>query len=405
MDSKKLQKSINYIYWKKEAETKKCNFKEFNEMRDLLKEKGTQVPYTTKREVYENLVYSVVNRKTSNCKFLYFRCDNKYYCYYTNKIDDNKNTRKEAFGKKGIQQVKVEFLKDNQVGFKKAFGYVEEEFKRCVPKVFSYSNKKYYNKVVITSSVDFSSHWPANIQGRLPDAHTSQKFEGRVKPTEEYPFAFYINSGHVAEYGVFDSHDWTNSSLVDGIFRYSRKEEDFPQKPFLEDEKEITVLMKPSKYELGKYYEYFYELRETDDDAKVKANASIGYMHKKKYDRYKMAHIVAIVLGRAQTKTIEVMNQVFEANVIHAVVDGVIYKGAYQIGEDTKSFGNLNQEWVGKPMMMRATNQYIVLNQDGSCCKVKHGGYECYKDGSKITKEKVKSFKDFDNWIAKRSVE
>lgn len=405
MNYKNFLKSVNYIYWKNEAETKMCTFKEFNSILDRLKIVGTKIDYTCIRSKYKDLYYSIKYYKNSNNKNIYLYENGKYYIYIAHTIDDEKNKRKEKFGTKGIQQVKVDFLKDNGVGFKTAFGYVEEEFKRCVPKIFSYSNPNYYGKIIRTSSVDFSSHWPFNAQGRLPDAHNYLKCQGTVKPNEEYPFAFYLKSGHVAEYGVFDSHNWLNSSLYNAMFRYSNKEEDFPQNPILNPEEDITVLMKTSKYELGKYYEMFYNMREEDKNAKLYANASLGFMHRKNYDRYKMAHIVAIVLGRAQNKTIEAMKRVGEMYVVHAVVDGFIYRSKIKLGEDEKSFGNLHQEWVNLRTRIMKTNQYIVIDDNNVCVKVKHGGYECYKDGSEITKEKVKDFYDFNNWLTKRGVE
>lgn len=395
---------LKYIYWKKEAELIHCTFQEFNKIKDRLKEEGTKIEYNTLRNRYSDKVYSIKYYKASNNKSIYVYENGKYYVYYTNYIDDNKNIREDAFGYKGIQMVSTKFARDNKVGFKVAFGYVPEEYKRCVPKIFAYSNSKYYGKVIKSSSVDFSSHWPFNAQGKLPDYHDAVQYEGTVEPNEEYPFAFYLKSGHVAEYGVFDTHNWLDSPLRDAMFRYGKKEEEFPQSPLLPKEEDVTVLMKASKYELGRYYKEFYDMRNEDKNAKLYANASLGYMHKKNYDRYKMAHIVAIVLGRAQTKTIEIMKKVGYMYVLHAVVDGIIYKGGIQIGEDTKYFGNLHQEWVNKDICMRATNSYIVLDNT-ECIKVKHGGYECRKDGSEITKETVHSFNDFENWVAKRGVE
>ena len=287
---------------------------------------------------------------------------------------------------------------------KTAFGYTPEEFKRCIPKIFSYSNPKYYGKILRTSSVDFSSHWPASAQGRLPDCHNYIRIKGTVPPSERFPFAFYLNSGHCAEFGVFDTHDWVTHPLAYAMFRNPSNGEKFPHKPYLEPSEDITVLMKPSKYELGKYYKWFYDMREEDSDAKLKANASLGFMHKKNYNEFRLAHIVAIVLGRAQSKTIDVMNSVGSQYVLHAVVDGVIFNGNYKVGEDNKSFGNLHQEWTNLRTRIMATNRYIVLDDNDKCIKVKHGGYECYEDGSEITEDTIKDFNDFDKWKAKRGV-
>lgn len=401
-----LKHKINYIYWKKEATLKKCTFKEFNEIQDRLKEEGKKINYTSVRDRYEDHYYSI--KYKGNNKSLYLYENGKYYVFYTNYIDDEKNKRDQAFGLIGITMVSKKFREDNGVGFKVAFGYTPEEYKICIPKVFSYSNPNYYDKPLMTSSVDFSSHWPFCAQGRLPMYNKNTlTIQGTVKPTEDHPFAFYLKSGHVAEYGVFDSHDWCKSKLASAMFRLcsSDKKFDFPQEPFLNPDEDVTVLMEASKYELGKYYKEFYDMRETDKNAKLYANASIGFMHTVKYDKYKMAHIVAIILGRAQNKTFLKIREIGENYVIHAVVDGIIYKGSYAIGEEEKYFGNLHQEWVGCMTQMHATNCYIVMSNDFTCIKVKHGSYECKLDGSEITTGNTKALDDYKNWIAKRGVD
>ncbi len=403
---KDLKRQINYIYWKKEATLTKCTFKELNDVSDRLKKEGTKIDYSSVRNNYQEHYYSVVYK--GNNKAIYVYENGKYYVYYTNYIDDDKNRRDNAFGFLGITMVGKKLKTDYGVGFKVAFGYTPEENKGCIPKVFSYSNPEYYDKPLRTSSVDFSSHWPFCAQGRLPMYNKNTiTMQGTVPPTEDHPFAFYLKSGHVAEYGVFDSHDWCKSKLASAMFRLCSKSKkfDFPQEPFLNPEEDVTVLMEASKYELGKYYKEFYDMRDTNENAKLYANASIGYMHTVKYDRYKMAHVVAIILGRAQNKTFLKMREVGEHNVIHAVVDGIIYKGAYKIGEDEKYFGNLHQEWVGCATQMHATNCYIVMNNAGECIKVKHGSYECRKNGEEITKETVKVLNDYENWIVKRGVD
>ena len=396
-------RSLQYIYWRREAEKVLCTHSQFNSKLKKLREVGYQIDYTTIRDKYKDNYYSIKYLGKHKNVFAYI--DGKYYIYYTNTVDDTKNEHEEKLGEKAIKMLNKWFLKDNMIGLKRAFGYTEEKFKRCIPKNFSYYNES-YNKPLITSGVDFSSAWPASAQGRLPDAHDMKEYDGTVAPNEEYPFAFYINSGHVAEYGVFDTHDWLISKLSDGMFRDGKDKKDkYPQNQWLKPEEDKTILMKASKYELGKYYKKFYDMRHDNPDAKLYANASLGYMHLYNYKQCMLAHIVAIVLARAQQKTFEVLQEVGEMNVIHAVVDGVVYKGSYQIGEDTKYFGCLHQEWVGKMSRFRKTNQYIIMNSDGTCFKVIHGGYSCHKDGSPINEDTVKSLKDFDNWVVKEELE
>lgn len=408
MKIKDLKRQINYIYWKKEATFTKCTFEEFNKIQGRLKLEGTKIDYTSSRDKYKDNYYSVVYK--GNNKSIYLCENGNYYVYHTNTIDDEKNKRKDHIGEKGMAILSKRFTEDNGVSFKVAFGYTPEEFKRCIPKIFSYSNPDYYDKPVRTSSADFSSHWPFCAKGRLPMYNKNTlTIQGTVPPTEDHPFAFYLKSGHVAEYGVFDSHDWCKSKLSDAMFRMSsiekKKKVEWEQHKNLDPNEDVTVLMEASKYELGKYFQDFYDMRKEDEEAKLKANGSIGCMHRRDYTRQKMAHIAAIICGRAQNKTFLKIREVGEMYVVHAVVDGIIYKGSYSIGNDEKAFGELHQEWVGCVTQMHATNCYIVMNNVGECIKVKHGGYQCRNNGEEITEETVKVLNDYENWIAKRGVD
>ena len=76
-----------------------------------------------------------------------------------------------------------------------------------------------------------------------------------MQPTEEYPFAFYA-SGHCAEYGVFDTHEWLGSPLFPYLFRLDQRE-DYAFNP-LSDEEELTILMKASDYTMDSVWNYFY---------------------------------------------------------------------------------------------------------------------------------------------------
>ena len=402
MDTKGYWHKLDYIYWKKEAKLIRCNYHQFNNILDRLLLEGNEISYTTKRALFEDKTYCIHYKGNNKCIYLFE--NGEYFIYYTNKIDDEKNDRSKAYGQIGIRFINERLVVDTGLKLRKAFGYTEEEFKRTIPKIFCYSRSRCYNKVYTVSSVDFTSHWPACASGLLPTSKDAIRYEGTVKPTKEYPFAFYLNSGHVAQYEVFDSHNWTKSSLMDAMFRYHAKDEKWPQTPFLDPSKDVTVLMKASDYQLGKYFEELYNMRKSDKEAKMYANASIGFMHRQIYDRYKLAHLAAIITGRALQKTIDAMNIIGEHYVLHAVSDGFIYQGPKQIGSDTKKFGELYQEFTNCFFMMKATNAYIVLDRNGECIKVKHGSYECYEDGSEITEKNTYCFDDMKRWIAKRGV-
>lgn len=399
-----ILKKINYIYWNKEAKHVRCTQEEFIETFDLYKKNGKEVPYTTKRECYNKYSYTIFDKGYN--RNLYCYDGQNYYIYFTNYIDDSKNRREESFGKEGMQELNKGFKEDNGITLLGAFGYAPEEWKVCVPKILCWYNHELCHKELTTSGVDFSSHWPFNAGGQLPDSHTAVEYKGTVAPTKEYPFALYINSGHVAEYGKYDTHEWVDSRMYTALFRFAEKREMWPHKPLLNKDEDITILMKPSKYELGEYFKKFYDNRMTDDNAKVKANATIGMMHRKdEYDKkpYRLVHLVAFILARANNMTLEACKKIGYFSLVHVIVDGIIYLGNEEIGQETKEFGKLHQEWTGCSFKMHKANSYIVFDND-KCIKVKHQGFETYNDGREITKENVKSLDDFKDWITAKKV-
>lgn len=104
-----------------------------------------------------------------------------------------------------LSNIKAKFKELTNKSFKQCFGTVEGKLERCVPKQLYWSKNEPY--LGNASSVDFSSHYPASLCGILPDSHTAIVKRGTVKPTAEYPFAFYVKSGHLAIYKELDTHN------------------------------------------------------------------------------------------------------------------------------------------------------------------------------------------------------
>ena len=249
------------------------------------------------------------------------------------------------------------------------------------------------------SGVDFSSQYPFNMCGRLPDYNKSIRVQGTVKPNEKYPFAFYLKSGHSAEFGIYDTHEWKKSKFSRELYRKNKtiKKNGKTEVVIAEaqnwdiDEKDdITVLCPASKYNLTDIYTWAYNYRKENSDAKLIANASIGYMAKADYRDYKLAHLRIVCICRAN----EIMRKLCEEkimkeNVIMIQVDGVLYKGSKEFGVKEKSFGCLSQEFSGCYCSYRGVGQYIVFNKSGKLVKCKHQGFDSTIDGSDIDKPRI----------------
>ena len=298
-----------------------------------------------------------------------------------------------------IKEISERFKKRTNVTFKKAFGTAEKEFLRCVPKQLYYSVDKEFFGLI--NSVDYSSDYPSQLCTTLPDSNTSIRLEGTVAPNEEYPFAYYINSGHMAIYNELDTHKWLLNIHFqeEDMFRYKtfNKFYDDLFHEELSGENDITILMKASKYNLKPEYEHFYELKDVDDSAKRIMNKSIGQMHKRKYDCYKYAHLAAVSIARANQKMFNLVKEIGFKNIIQIQVDGVLYTGENKYGVEPKEkyLGSLVQEAYQYPCRWKQFGCYMIKNKY-NIYKVKHLGFSRMSDGRDI--EKSSSFEDMDLW-------
>lgn len=364
--SSKVYHQLNYIYWRYESSLIKLSQSDFRDKFFELKKKRDVIKYTTIRDKYsDEKVFAL--KTNGDYKMMFLKEKGKYVVYSTNDFDDGKNDIEMYKGSKSIKKLKDRFEEENNISLYKAFGTVEEDFKRCVPKQFYYLNKEYLNKDLIASSLDACSQYPSGMCGRLPNSHTMIEIKGRVEPNEEYPFAFY-KSGHIAEYGVFDSHNWTTHPYFYRLFRFEKEKWDI--KP-CSDEEETTYLMKASQYTFDNVWEYFYSRRGFDSDAKLVMNSAIGMMHKQNYDKYKYAHLVAVAIGRGNQKILDMSSKIGYKNIIQICVDGILYIGK-EYGVSYKKLGVFNQEFTNCEFKISNFNKYIAM-KDGVCIKAKHG--------------------------------
>ena len=386
--SSKIYHQLNYIYWRYEASFIKLSQTDFKNKYFELRKNRSIIKYTTIRDTYSN--ETVFAMKTDgNYKMIFLKEKGKYVIYSTNDFDNSKNSLEMYQGSKSIKKFKDKFEQDNNISLYKAFGTVEEDFKRCVPKQFYYLNKNYLNKELVASSLDACSQYPSSMCGRLPDSHTMIEMKGRVEPNKEYPFAFY-KSGHVAEYNVFDTHNWTLNPYFNRLFRFGK--EKWSIEPCI-DEEEVTYLMKASDYTFDDTWQYFYDKRGFDTEAKLVMNSAIGMMHTHKYDKYKYAHLVAVAIARGNQKILDMCERIGYKNIIQICVDGILYIGR-EYGVDYKKLGVFNQEFTNCELKVSNFNKYIAM-KDGKCIKAKHGNCNV----NVIPDEQITNLDEQYNWV------
>lgn len=403
-----IKHQINFINWSKEATYLTVNNQQMAQVYEFIKKHRKPILMKTKtdRGVFTNKTYKLAKNRHYMTIYLYSSITNEWFTagynvITTNWLADDKND-KERKTRNSILLVKKKFEELNpDISMRRAFGMTNSKFKRCIPKSIFYTNPAYMNRIIdCVSSVDFTSQYPANICGRLPNSKTSITFNGRVEPTEEYPFAFYLGSGHVAEYGVFDTHNWTLSPLFQYLFRFDDTNHDGFK--IIKESEEYTVLMKASDYELTDVYQYYFKLRHANEDAKAVMNQSIGWMHTNKYEEYKYAHLAAIAIARSNHKILKLIEKIKITWVVQIAVDGVIYIGDEVYGSDEKELGVLYQEITGAKFKIVALNRYM-FKRGKEILKCKHAAVNYWRDGGKIEDKDIKDFNDL-NRMEKRDL-
>ena len=392
--SKRFFHDLQFIYWAKEADFVLLSNQEYAQKLNFYKEKGTLIEEKTERHpwISSPLPYRQDKIGKYNQLFTYEPEREKrglkpYVRYSTNVLAGGKiiNPGRDAYNEV-VNELRKRTGETREV-MKKYFGHSDEEMKRCVPKQFYYINERFTGHPVVgVSGIDFCSHFPSNLCGRLPDANTKIVEKGIVEPSEAYPFAYYIKSGHSAELGRYDTRKWLTSNFA---FRLFSHKENFDWRLDIDPAEETTILMQPSEIELTDIMQFFYEKRKTDPIAKLVMNAFIGYLHKDlNYDKNPYAHIAATCLCRANQAMLEMAEKIGLNNIVQICVDGCIYRSYEEYGGHVHGLGLIEQEFTGAAIQIESTNKYIIKDTSGKKIKTKIQGCN-YLRGKPITEETI----------------
>lgn len=399
-----IYRKVNYINWKYEAKHIMLSNDDMKEKLNTVRATRKETNFNTKRSEFTETTYKTDIH--GDYAELYLLENGEYKVYCNNMRDNAKNVERKRLSADKLFQAKFKEL--NGCGLQHAFDFVDKSFKRCIPKQFVYVNEKYCNKKINMSSIDASSQYPSGCLGKLPDFHTAIKFDHRVEPNEEYPFAFYA-SGHLAIYNELDTHEWFGHKLWKYLFRID-PHEDWPFRPLPKD-KEETILMKASQYTMDETWQYFYNIKKTFakdsedyNNAKLVMNTTIGQWHRKDKDKkrimsyddggsFRLAHIVAVAIARGNQKILNKIEEIGLERIAHICVDGIIYIGDTVYGVPESSLGVFNQEFVNKPTVIKGINVYCV--RDSQCVKFRHAGFDLI-DGQEIDESRDFTFEDLD---------
>ena len=238
-------------------------------------------------------------------------------------------------------------------------GKLPQLIKNCVPQDMRYVNYTAVKSKMILSSIykaDISSAYPYNLCGTLPTLKGFKEVKGFEEPTREYPFAFYLNSHHMAIYNELDSREWRDNLFYSHSYDIAKYNDDV--------EDEITILCKARGYKMDSIANEFYEFKKTDNDYKFVLNAFIGYLNR---DSSTLNHITAVVKARLVQQMINYCNKLnVEKNKIMWVgVDSIAWQGKEsEIAVNNKFLGGFVYENKNCELIIRSYTGYQIKDGD-----------------------------------------
>lgn len=374
-------KTLNMVDWKREARREYMLQADYQSRVDLMFKTGHLAEsFNNRREWMRPGIFAVERRGYWN--HLYIGGPEGVRHIISHELDDSQNRQAQSQGyvqNAGHLANKIEqkiFKELNGVDERKAFGYSDPGINKCVPKQLYYINTRWIDKKIkCAGKADYSSHYPANICGPLPNWDKRKMVPGTVDPTPEYPFVFYTQSGFIAEYNRLDTHQWLNEDLVLDLFgkNYTKVDPD----------KDVSIMCPASKYTLDSTIEKLYIMKSRGESidgmsAKEVLVSSIGYKHLtgEFNTRNRLYHLAAICIARANQRMVDLYNK-YSKSILQIIVDSVIYMGPTEIGIKEKRLGELHQEITNHSFIMRGANQYMFIDPvTGECSSHAHSGFD-----------------------------
>lgn len=400
---KQLKHDARYIYWAHDATKELVDWNDWNLLISNYKD-GHEVPEVkgckTVRALWaKDKSYRIDDKSTKNSISLYTSdiVEGKqilkiYYTY----LDAEKAARvlpkgEKGAGSAGFNYLNKVFKEHTGLTLTEAFGSIQNHkgttgFDKCVNRVkyAIYLDKRIQRKITPRMyKADISSAWPQEISYDLPDLNRYKLIQGYAPPTEDFPIAYYLKSGHIAEYGKYDTHTWQKDKWYSLIEQQSKENfkprnnhEKWETFETIADNEEITVLCPLSEWSIKPAIDYMYQQKEDKSDLersawfKAMLNSMIGFMRSNDYNRGNyMGHIAAIAYARATNRMMNMARELEkEGNFpIYFAIDSIIW-----IGKETKL---TSDKKLGAFVLEAADGRGVIAN---------HGQYYIEKDGEKL---------------------
>lgn len=408
--------SLRYVDWRREADIFTCDKQEINDILDSL-DKQKEIKEVNSRKTVRTFWYDCWYYN-ENEKSIYCADEEGKYFIYKSELGSKNLDRLERKGTLCAKALFEKFTERTGQSKSDAFGYftynkrkeieIIHKCNRCVGP-FIWSDSKYVNRRVENVwKADVSSAYPFSAGERLPDAKTAILVEGMELPSEEWPVAFY-SSGHVAEYGMYDTwidmHNFLYKFCRGNRAKKSKHGEDYVR---FDEDNNYTILMKYSEYSLKEEFEYFYSRKKTDDLAKDIMNCSIGTFDSLDWDKKNKGlinwkshysyygHLRAVILARHNHRMCQEYDNLMKKGykLITVQTDSLMWIGGpYEGAVKEKKIGNLISEIEDGYGFIHGCGGYFVNDNKREEPIVKAQGIPDFP------KDEMKTMEDFIEWF------
>lgn len=238
------------------------------------------------------------------------------------------------------------------------------QYRKCVPSPINWASFWYCNKrgKVAESCVkaDICSAYGTEASKTLPDCHASaiKVVQGRVEPTEDYPFAFYLRSGHMAIWNEGNTMELNQSKYI----TCDHTEE-------MAAECDETLLCPAAKKTLEEVFEDLYEGRKEHPEYKGVMNMTIGMFHRKKtrMESENLWPLAAAIKFRCNKRIIDTCEWLEERGQKPILIntDSIMWEGEYseefeEVFSNEKKLGNFTWEYKKCRAVMRSSKIYQI---------------------------------------------
>ncbi len=238
------------------------------------------------------------------------------------------------------------------------------KYRTCVPSPINWASGVYtdYKGSIAENCVkaDICSAYGTEASKTLPDCRISlgKVINGRAKPTKELPFAFYLESGHMAIWNEGDTFELNESPYIT-----------YNHTVFCSPDKDRTLLLPAAKYSLAEIFEDLYEGRKDNPDNKMIMNATIGMLHRKKITNKEdnLWPVAAVIKYRCNKRIVDTCEWLKERDQYPILIntDSILWEGEwkdefYEIFTNEKKLGNFTLEYKKCRATIRSSKIYQV---------------------------------------------